>query len=87
MLRLLIRCAQGSCDAVTGDRLRDPGSLEQPHPAQAWRGALAAMAFRALTPAPPNLAATQGLVLLLFVGLGWASVQGVGSMRAGSGSA
>ena len=45
------------------------------------------MAFRALTPAAPDFAATQGLVLLHFVGLGWASVQGVGSMRAGSGSA
>ena len=45
------------------------------------------MAFRALTPAAPDFAATQGLVLMLFVGIGWASVLGVGSMRAGSGSA
>ena len=46
-----------------------------------------AMAFLAPTPAAPTFAATPGLVLLLFIGLGWASVQAVGPTRARSGGA
>lgn len=43
-----------------------------------------AMAFLAPNPAAPTFALTQGLVLLFFIGIGWACVQGVAPRRAGS---
>jgi hypothetical protein len=42
-----------------------------------------ALATLAPNPQAPAFAATQGLVLVIFVGLGWAAVRGFGSFNAG----